>query len=126
MSDDPVKAALDAGIALPPPSWSAQSKAEWPNLPAEIRAAVAKREIEYDAGMRRYACLGKFAEEAESRGSTLSVELEGMRQLDKIIRRLLGEPVRGLALLCWRYDRDPEEVANELLRRSDERKKEGD
>ncbi|WP_374309847.1 hypothetical protein [Methylocella sp.] len=124
MSDDPVKAALDAGLTLPPPGWSARAKAEWPNLPECLRADIARREIEMDAGMRRYAGLGKYVEKAERNGTTLGVELAGMRQLEKIIRRLLEDPVGGLNLLCWRYGYDPEEVANEFLRRSGEPDKE--
>lgn len=122
MSDDPVKAALDAGLTLPPPGWSARAKAEWPNLPECLRADIAKREAEMDAGMRRYSGLGRFVEEAERNGTTLASEIENMRRL---LLAFGEDPHKGMTVLCFRYDLDPKAIAEGLLRRSEERKKEG-
>jgi hypothetical protein len=38
-----------------PTSWPKEAKAEWPELPAVVQAAIAKREREIDGGLKKYA-----------------------------------------------------------------------
>lgn len=97
---DPAKLAV-----RPPPGFSVASRQAWdkealsPQEFAAIKADIAKREGEVDAGFKRYGGLGKFAEEAEKNGTTLQNAVNDYVQVEDALRKdFLG----GVEFLCQR------------------------
>lgn len=95
------KAAKPAGG--PPTSWTVQSKAAWDALPEQVRADVAKRESEMNAGLaalRDYKDLKPYAELASKHGTTIGQALERYVGIERMLQQDLGQ---GLAHILQNY-----------------------
>lgn len=99
---------LGAVAQKPPPGFSVASKAEWEKLPQHVRDDIAKREAEVDNGFKRYAGLGRFAEEAERNGRTLQDAVTDYVNVESILRR---DPVAGVEFLCQKMNFNPRALA---------------
>lgn len=97
---DPAKSAGEA----PPTSWGAESKALWASLPAPIRAEVAKREAEMQAGMQHYAGLGQYAEEAKRHNVTIKSALDRYTALDRLCHQDLTGGLIEIARVYGKTD----------------------
>lgn len=89
-----------AVAARPPPGWSVQSKAAWDVLPDHIRADIAKREAEVDAGFAQYAGMKDvkpYADMARQSGTTLSAALENYVGMEQLLRKDFREGVFAIA-----------------------------
>jgi hypothetical protein len=53
------------------------TKQAWDALPEHVKADIAKREADIEAGTKRYVGLARFAEEAERNGTTLQNAAQG-------------------------------------------------
>lgn len=81
--------------AGPPPSWAIPAKAAWEKLPTEVRAAVAKREQEVNAGLaelKDYRDLKPFRERAQRSGQSLSQAINAYTGIEDLFRQ---NPVQG-------------------------------
>ena len=99
----PADAAKPADAA-PPTSWGAESKALWASLPAPIRAEVAKREAEMQAGMQHYAGLGQYAEEAKRHNVTIKSALDRYTALDRLCHQDLTGGIIEIARVYGKTD----------------------
>jgi hypothetical protein len=100
-ADDPSKAAKPAGG--PPPSWSIKAKAAWEQLPAEVRADIAKREGEVAQGfaaLKDYKDLKPYADLAKQHGTTISAALKHYTGIENLLKKDLGT---GLATILQNY-----------------------
>jgi hypothetical protein len=79
-----------------------------------LKADIAKRESEVDAGFKRYGGLGKFAEEAERNGTTLQNAVSSYVAVESEIRK---DPVSGMELLCRLLKMEPVAVLKGWLSR---------
>lgn len=98
----------------PPPGWSPASKAEFDKLPASVRADIARREAEVDAGFKRYAGLGQFAEEAERYGTNLGDVVARYRAVDRLFE---SNFIGGIEAVCAQYRVDPRLLTQHLMGR---------
>ena len=112
---DGVDSAKEAPSAhRPPPGFSVQSKADWDKLPEHVRADIAKREAEVDAGFKRYSGLGKYAQEAEKNGTTLQTAVDDYYAIEQGLRKdFLG----GLEAICQRFGVDPRALTTAMGQR---------
>jgi hypothetical protein len=98
----------------PPPGFSVKSKADWDKLPDHIRADIAKREAEIDAGFKRYTGLKKFAEIAEHNGRSLGDAVSDYWQVEQSLRsNFLG----GIEAICQRFGVDQRALAAAMAQR---------
>jgi hypothetical protein len=98
----------------PPPGYSVATKQAWDSLPEVLKADIAKREAEVDAGFKRYGGLGKFAEEAEKNGTTLQNAVADYVSVETEIRK---DVVGGLEHLCRKIGAHPVAVLKAWLSR---------
>lgn len=111
--DDQTKASAPASTPTdaPPAGWTADAKAEWPNLSAAVKAAALKREAEIANGgkqwseeKRRYeAVLEPIAQASRTRG--LPVE-QGIQLLVAAQNALDRDPVSGIKRIAATYGVD--------------------
>lgn len=94
--------------AAPPPSFSAEARAEWANVPDAVKQAIAKREREVDSGFKQYAGLGQFMKLAQATGTNLAEALERYVAAERL---LSTEPVKGILTLCHTYNVSPQQIA---------------
>jgi hypothetical protein len=98
----------------PPPGFSVKSKADWDKLPEHIRADIAKRETEIDAGFKRYTGLKRFAEIAEQNGRSLGDAVSDYWQVEQSLRsNFLG----GIEAICQRFGVDQRMLAQAMAQR---------
>jgi len=110
----PEAAQVETAAVRPPPGFSPASKADWEKLPAHVRADIAKREQEMDAGMRRYTGLGQYADIAERNGTTLGNAVADYWRLESGLRQdFLG----GIEAICQRFGVDPRSLNTALSSR---------
>lgn len=105
-ADKPVQAA-----GGPPPSWSVKAKAAWDDLPADVRADIAKRESEVAQGLsalRDYKDLKPYAEMANKHGTTLKKALDSYVGIENVLKQDIG---KGLALIVQNYGLDQARAA---------------
>lgn len=127
---DPAAPAVAAGDAplRPPPGWSPTAKAAFAALPDTdpIKLAVAKREVEVNAGLAKladYKPIERFSEMARQSGTTLDRALENYVGIEGLLKRdFLG----GISHLCQRQGVDPTALANAILTRSGNAPAQGD
>jgi hypothetical protein len=122
--EEPKEAAAvsDAGKTAirPPPGFSIASKAAWDKEAptaeewAAAKADIAKREQEVDNGFKRYAGLGKFAEEAERNGTNLQSAVSDYVAVETALRQ---NPVGGVEFICQRMGIDPRRLAEAMSAR---------
>jgi hypothetical protein len=107
-------AALDAPKTdvRPPSGFSVATKAIWDTLPQSVRDDIAKREQEVDAGFKRYAGLGKHAEEAERNGTTLQNAVNDYVAVETALRQNF---VGGIEFICQRMGVDPRQVVQAMV-----------
>ena len=106
--------ASEASAYRPPPGFSVASKTAWDQLPESVRADIAKREEEVDAGFKRYTGLGRFAEEAERNGTTLQAAVADYHQVETGLRQNFLAGVEGI---CQRFGVDPRALASAMQAR---------
>lgn len=95
--------AQNPSSAAPPPSWSIKAKAAWERVPAEVRAEVAKREVEVSHGLaalRDYKDLKPYAEMAQQHGTTISRALDHYIAVDRLMKQDLAG---GMATVAESY-----------------------
>jgi len=116
-ADEPVEQEEDkpARRVGPPPGWSVAAKAAFDELPAEVQAAVAKREEEIDRGfakLKEYKELEKTLEPykrtAQQYGADIPQLLDRFIKSDNFLRR---DPKNALLWLAKAYNFDPRELA---------------
>jgi hypothetical protein len=101
----------------PPPSWSIAAKTAWDKADPAIKAAIAKRETEINAGLaelRDYKDLKPFRERASRAGQTLSQALEAYTGIEELIRR---NPEQGFLHIAdnLRQVMPPQQIGQMLL-----------
>lgn len=90
----------------PPPSWSVKAKAAWDDLPADVRADIAKREGEVAQGLsalRDYKDLKPYAEMATKHGTTLKKALDSYVGIENVLKQDIG---KGMAIIAQNYGLD--------------------
>jgi hypothetical protein len=95
----------------PPPSWSVKSKSAWEQLPAEVRADIAKRETEVAQGLsslREYKDLKPYAEMAGKQGTTIKKALDSYLGIESLLRQDIG---KGLAQIVQNFGLDQAKAA---------------
>jgi hypothetical protein len=98
----------------PPPGFSVATKQTWDALPDHVKADIAKREGEIDSGMKRYGGLARFAEEAESNGTTLQNAVADYDEVEKALRK---DPVDGVEFMFKKMGLNPLGVLKAWLSR---------
>lgn len=92
-----------AANAAPPPSFSVKSKAQWNNLPQEVRADIIKREAEIQNGLgalKDYKDLKPWAELAAQKGTTLTAALKSYVGIENLLRKDPGAGIATIAQNC--------------------------
>ena len=92
----------------PPTAWAGPAKQKWNELPAEVRAAVAKREQDVERGVQqlqqRYSeidqALAPFANAIRAHNATPGAAISRMLQWHQYLQR---DPLRGFAELAGTY-----------------------
>lgn len=95
----------------PPPSWSVKAKSAWDQLPAEVRADIAKRETEVAQGLsslREYKDLKPYAEMAGKQGTTIKRALDSYLGIEGLLRQDIG---KGLAQIVQNFGLDQAKAA---------------
>lgn len=116
----PEKAASEAPQAAPeahrpPPGWSPAAKAAFGTLPAEVQAAVFKREQEVNQGFAKlaeYKPLEQYVEMAKRGGTTLDRALEQYVGIENALRTNL---VEGFTRISQNIGVHPVEMAQQIL-----------
>lgn len=98
----------------PPPGYSVASKQAWDALPETVKADIAKREADIEAGTKRYTGLSRFAEEAERNGTTLQSAVADYDAVEKALRK---DPVDGVEFLFRKMNLNPLGVLKAWLSR---------
>jgi hypothetical protein len=111
---DAGKPARAAALVAPPPGFSVATKQAWDALPEHVKADVAKREGEIETGMKRYAGLANFAEEAERNGTTLQNAVSDYVSVEGELRK---DPVSGVEFLFRKMGINPLAVLNQWVKR---------
>ncbi len=112
--DEPAAAEVAKVEIRPPPGFSVASKAAWDALPQFVRDDIAKREQEVDNGFKRYAGLGKFAEEAERNGTSLQNAISDYSSIENALNQNF---VGGVEYICQRLGVDPRRLAGVMAQR---------
>ena len=111
-ADEPSEADLKAGTEnAPPPSWTIKSKSAWDNLPAEVKADIAKREREVANGLaelRDYKDLKPYAALAKKHNTTISAALKHYTGMEDLLRKDVGT---GLAVILQNYGYNQQQAA---------------
>lgn len=95
----------------PPSSWSLKSKAAWDALPADVRADIAKREVEVSQGLKAlgdYRELKPYADMAQQNNTTIAKALDHFVRIDTICKQDLGA---GLAFIVQNSGRNQQQAA---------------
>jgi hypothetical protein len=96
-----VPSAADAPpVGGPPASWSVKAKAAWDQLPADVKADIAKREGEVAQGLKAltdYKDLKPFADLATQHNTTIAKALDRYVRIDQLCNRDLPA---GLAMIA--------------------------
>lgn len=90
----------DKGAAGPPSSWSVKSKAAWSALPQDVRADIAKREGEIQAGLvalRDFQDLRPWADMAAKQGTTIAAALTRYVGLENLCRQNIAAGLSTVA-----------------------------
>lgn len=101
----------------PPPGWSVASKAAWNDLPAAVKADIAKRETEVSDGFRQYQGLGELKPYAEAylrNGQTIKQAFDGYLNIE---RGLQTNFVGGVEHICQGFNVDPVRLAHAILQK---------
>lgn len=101
--------------AKPPVGWSAAAKAKFATLDPDIKADIAKREVEINAGFAKLADfkdIEPFVRQATESGTTLKEALTKYTRAEDSLRK---DPVRGVAEICRMAGFDPRLVASAIL-----------
>jgi hypothetical protein len=98
----------------PPAGFSVASKQAWDSLPEHVRADIAKREADVNAGLTRYGGLAKFAEEAERNGTSLQNAVNDYVTVESELRR---DFVGGVEFLCRRLGVQPQALLAAMAQR---------
>ena len=103
-ADPAADPAAAPSVANPPTSWAVAAKAEWDKLPALVKDAIAKREVEMAQGQERYRTeLGElnevrpFNEMAKRSGTTLATALQNYTNIEATLNE---NPHQGLMAVC--------------------------
>lgn len=89
-----------APAAGPPPSWSVKAKAAWDDLPAHVRADIAKRETEVNDGfkkLRDFKDLEPWVEKARASNTTISQAMTHYTGMEEMLR---SDPGAGMARIA--------------------------
>lgn len=82
-------AATPGTDARPPPGWSPASKVAFDALPPSVKADIAKREVEVNAGLAKladYRPIDRYNEMAKQSGTTLEKALDAYVGMEKMLR----------------------------------------
>lgn len=112
-ADKAAPAAADP--AAPPSSWSVKSKAAWANLPADVKADIAKREGEVANGLRAladYKDLAPYAQQAAAAGTSIRAALDHYTGFDKLLQK---DMAGGLAVVAESYGYRTREQLGQLF-----------
>lgn len=97
-------------IAAPPPSWSPRAKAAWEQVPENVRAEIAKREVEVAQGFKAladYKDLKPYAELATQHNTTISKALDHYLAVDRLMKQDLAG---GMATVAESYGLPKEQI----------------
>lgn len=95
----------------PPPGWDIAAKTEYANLPASVKAAIAKRETEVNNGLsqlREYRDLKPYNDLARSRNVTLPQMMERFVKADEALTK---NTIPTLFWLAQNYGISPQQLA---------------
>lgn len=87
----------------PPTSWSVKSKSAWDDLPAEVKADIAKREGEVAQGfaaLRDYKDLKPYAEMAKQAGVPLATSMKYYVDMEALLKKDVGAGLATIAQNC--------------------------
>jgi hypothetical protein len=109
----PAEPASDAAAQAvrPPPGWSPAAKVAFDSLPAEVRQAVANREIEVNKGFAKlseYKPLDPYIDYARQNNTTLDRALQQYVGIEQLLKR---DFVAGIETLCRNSQIDPVQLA---------------
>jgi hypothetical protein len=104
----------DAPGVRPPPGFSVAAKQAWDALPEAVKADIAKRESDFEVGLKRYTGLANFAETAERNGTTLQNAVSDYVAIEEELRK---DPVNGVEFLFRRMGLNPLQVLKGWLSR---------
>ena len=80
----------------PPAGFSVATKQAWDALPDHVKADIAKREADFEAGFKRFEGLGGFAHAAEKNGTTFQAAVTSYIQAETLLRQ---DPVAGVEFI---------------------------
>jgi hypothetical protein len=104
--------------ARPPPGWSPAAKVAFDALPAEVKTAVAQREVEINKGFAKlaeYKPIEQYAEMAKRNGTTLDYALQQYTGIEQLLKQ---DFLSGIDRLCQNSRIDPVSLAQAILARS--------
>lgn len=110
--------ASDQPAIRPPPGWSPAAKVAFDNLPAEVKQAVAQREIEVNKGFEKlsaYKPIDRYMDMARQSGTTLDKALEAYVGIETKLRQ---DFPGGILELCQRQGVNPTALAQHILSRN--------
>lgn len=76
-----------AQTVRPPPGWSPASKVAFDGLPESVKADIAKREDDFNAGLTKYTGLAKYVDMAKQGGTTLDRALDNYVGIETLMRK---------------------------------------
>ncbi len=102
----------DAGSLAPPPGWSVQAKAAFDALPAEVKQAVAHREVEIDKGFEKLTHLkglDNHIAHSDRLGIGFPVHVDKLFAAEQYVER---NPVEGIKWMMQQYGVSPEQIGS--------------
>lgn len=110
----PTAEAAASTVPTPPRGWSPNSKVAFNNLPEFVRADIAKREAEVDAGFAKYSGLDQYVQQFEAAGVRLPDAIAAYRSAETQLEQNFPQGIVGL---CQQFDVHPVALANTILQR---------
>lgn len=95
----------------PPRGWSATAKSMFAQLPDVVKAEIAKREADMDAGMKKYSGLDVWVQKAGQNNTTLPEALQRYEAAEQLLQR---DFMGGIRFLCQQYQINPVQLAQAL------------
>lgn len=119
VADEPAAPEGDGGVSNRPPNgWSVSSKAAWDELPASVKADIAKREAEVNDGFKQYSGLKDvipYQQQYAQQGASVKQALDAYTAVD---RMLAQDFTTGLAYICQSRKIEPVHAAMAILQKA--------
>lgn len=101
----------------PPPGWSIASKAAWDELPAAVRADIAKREAEVSDGFKQYQGLKEvipYQQHYASQGASVKQALDAYTEVDRLLAK---DFTTGMIFIAQQKQINPVHMAMAILQK---------